>query len=65
MGLNNYSQMGLDPTKAGLTFFMPVLISDLRRKKWKVMSIGQHHTLGVDTRVQCSVWKSGTRGRCR
>ena len=49
MGLNNYSQMGLDHTKAWLKFFMPVLISDLRRKEWKEMSIGQHHTLGVDT----------------
>ena len=46
MGLDNYNQMGLDHTNAGLTFFMPVLISDLRRKEWKVMSIGQHHTLG-------------------
>ena len=49
MGLNNYSQMGLDHTKAGLTFFMPVLSSDLSKKEWKEMSIGQHHTLGVDT----------------
>jgi len=48
MGLNNYSQMGLDHTKAGLTFFMPMLSNDLSKKEWKEMSIGQHHTLGVD-----------------
>ena len=47
--MNNYSQMGLDHTRAGLTFFMPVLSSDLSKKEWKELSIGQHHTIGVDT----------------
>ena len=48
MGLNNYSQMGLDHTKAGLTFFMPVLSKNLSLREWKQISIGQHHALGVD-----------------
>ena len=33
MGLNNYSQMGIDHNKAGLTFFMPVKSDDLS-KRW-------------------------------
>ena len=33
MGLNNYSQMGIDHNKAGLTFFMPVKSEDLS-KRW-------------------------------
>ena len=50
MGLNNYSQMGPDHTRAGLTFFMPVSSKDLSTKEWKQISVGQHHTLtlGVD-----------------
>jgi len=48
MGLNNYSQMGIDHNKAGLQFFMPVKSEDLSQKEWKQISIGQHHTLGLD-----------------
>ena len=49
MGLNNYSQMGLDHTTAGLTFFMPVLSKNLSMRDWKQISVGQHHTLGLDS----------------
>jgi len=48
MGLNNYSQMGLDHNTAGLTFFMPVLSKNLSKKDWKQISVGQHHALGLD-----------------
>jgi len=48
MGLNNYSQMGIDHNKSGLTFFMPVLSSDLSGRDWAQMAIGQHHTLCLD-----------------
>ena len=48
MGLNNYSQMGIDHTKSGLTFFMPVLSEDLSSRAWEQVAIGQHHTLALD-----------------
>ena len=48
MGLNNYSQMGLDHNTAGLTFFMPVLSKNLSKKDWKQISVGQHHAVGLD-----------------
>ena len=32
MGLNNYSQMGIDHNKSGLTFFMPVISDDLSNR---------------------------------
>lgn len=32
MGLNNYSQMGIDHNKSGLTFFMPVISDDLSKR---------------------------------
>ena len=32
MGLNNYSQMGIDHNKSGLTFFMPVISQDLSKR---------------------------------
>ena len=55
MGLNNYSQMGIDHTKSGLTFFMPVVSDDLSSRDWQHIAIGQHHTLGLDTagKVHC------------
>ena len=55
MGLNNYSQMGIDHTKSGLTFFMPVVSDDLSSRDWAHIAIGQHHTLGLDTagKVHC------------
>ena len=55
MGLNNYSQMGIDHTKSGLTFFMPVVSDDLSSRDWQHIAIGQHHTLGLETsgKVHC------------
>ena len=55
MGLNNYSQMGIDHNKSGLTFFMPVLSEELSGRDWEQVAIGQHHTLGLDRegRVFC------------
>jgi len=50
MGLNNYSQMGVDhTTKESLTFFMPELSPDLSKKVWTDLCVGQHHTLGLDS----------------
>lgn len=49
MGLNNYSQMGIDHNKSGLTFFMPVVSDDLSGREWSQIAIGQHHTLGLDS----------------
>jgi len=49
MGLNNYSQMGIDHNKSGLSFFMPKKSKDLSLKSWKQISVGQHHTLALDT----------------
>jgi len=48
MGLNNYSQMGIDHNKSGLTFFMPVISEDLSKYSWQQIAIGQHHTLALD-----------------
>ena len=48
MGLNNYSQMGIDHNKSGLTFFMPVESELLSVGNWDKIAIGQHHTLGLD-----------------
>ena len=48
MGLNNYSQMGIDHKKSGLTFFMPVISEDLSKYSWQQIAIGQHHTLALD-----------------
>ena len=45
MGLNNYSQMGIDHNKSGLTFFMPVVSDDLSSRDWEHLAIGQHHII--------------------
>ena len=52
MGLNNYSQMGIDHNKSGLTFFMPVLSEELSGRDWEQVAIGQHHTLGLDRETE-------------
>jgi len=48
MGLNNYSQMGIDHNKSGLTFFMPVISDDLSKREWEHIAIGQHHVLALE-----------------
>jgi len=48
MGLNNYSQMGLDHKTSSLTFFMPVVSPDLSGRNLDCVSMGQHHTLALE-----------------
>lgn len=56
MGLNNYNQMG---KKDGLTFFMPVISRNLSSHKWDTLSMGQHHTLGLEEGDQGRVFGLG------
>ena len=48
MGLNNYSQLAI-PMVKGLTFFMPEISPELSKLKLNSFSIGQHHSVCLDS----------------
>jgi len=62
MGLNNYNQMGMELSK-GITFFMPTKSDSLTEAEVTGLSLGQHHTMILNSKGEAMALGRSEYGR--